>query len=47
MNICLITTYFQVNDKFLQQKAGMVMVTSLSPIVSNIYMEHFENLALD
>jgi hypothetical protein len=34
-------------DKFFQQEAGMAMGSSLSPIVSNIFMEHFEKLALD
>jgi hypothetical protein len=47
LEVCLRTTYFQVNDKFFQQKDGMVMGNSLSPIVSNIFMEHFEKLALD
>jgi hypothetical protein len=36
-----------VEDKLFQQKDGMAMESSLSPIVSNIYMEHFEKLALD
>jgi hypothetical protein len=45
--VCLRTTYFQVDDKFFQQKDGMTMGRSLSSIVSNIFMEHFEKLALD
>jgi hypothetical protein len=45
--VCLRTTYFQVDDKFFQQKDGVAMESSLSPIVSNIFMEHFEKLALD
>jgi hypothetical protein len=44
---CLRTTYFQVDDRFFQQKDGITMGSSLSPIVSNIFMEHFEKLALD
>jgi hypothetical protein len=47
LEVCLKTTYFQVDDKFFQQKDGMAMGSSLSPIVSNIYMEYFEKLALD
>ncbi|PNF31038.1 hypothetical protein B7P43_G17855, partial [Cryptotermes secundus] len=47
LEVCLRTTYFQVDDKFFQQKDGMAMGNSLSPIVSNIFMEHFEKLALD
>jgi hypothetical protein len=37
----------QVDDKFFQEKYGMIMGSSLSPIVSNIFMEHFKNLVLD
>jgi hypothetical protein len=33
----------EVDDGFYQQKEGMAMGNSLSPIVSNIYMEHFNN----
>ncbi|PNF18952.1 hypothetical protein B7P43_G14912, partial [Cryptotermes secundus] len=47
LEACLRTNYFQVDDKFFQQKDGMAMGNSLSPIVSNIFMEHFEKLALD
>jgi hypothetical protein len=43
----LRTTYFLVDDEFFQQKDGMAMGSSLSLIMSNSYMEHFENLALD
>jgi hypothetical protein len=47
LEFCLRTTYFQVDDKFFQQKDGMAMGSSLSPIVIIIFMEHFEKLALD
>jgi hypothetical protein len=47
LEVCLRTTYFQINDKFFQQKDGMAMGNSLSHIVINIFMEHFEKLALD
>jgi hypothetical protein len=47
LEVCLKTTYFQLDDKFFQQKDDMAMGSSLSPIVSNIYMEYFEKLALD
>jgi hypothetical protein len=46
LEVCLKTTYFQVDDKFFQQKDGMSMGNALSPVVSNICMEHFEELAL-
>jgi hypothetical protein len=47
--VCLKTTYFQVDDRFYQQKEGMAMGISLSPVVSNILIllttkgrQHFE-----
>jgi hypothetical protein len=43
----LRTTHFQVDDTFFQQKDGMAMGSSIPPIVSNMFMEHFEKLALD
>jgi hypothetical protein len=46
LEVGLRTTYFQVNDGLYQQKEGLAMASSLSPVVSNIYMEHFEQLAL-
>jgi hypothetical protein len=47
LEVYLRTAYFQGDDKFFLQKDGMVMGSSLSPIVSNIFMENFEKLALD
>jgi hypothetical protein len=44
LEVCLKTTYFQVGNRFFQQKDGMAMGNSLSPVVCNIYMEHFEEL---
>jgi hypothetical protein len=46
LEVCLKTPYFQVDDKFFQQKDGMSMGNALFPVVINIYMEHFEELAL-
>jgi hypothetical protein len=43
----LRTAYFQVDDKFFQLKDGMAVGSSLSPIVRNLFMEHFEKLSLD
>ncbi|PNF25737.1 hypothetical protein B7P43_G14161, partial [Cryptotermes secundus] len=40
-------TDFQVDDKFFQEKCGLSMRSCLSPIVSNIFMEHSEKMALD
>jgi hypothetical protein len=47
LDSCLKTTYVQFEDKFYQQKEGMAMGNSLSPVVSNIFMKHFEEIALD
>jgi hypothetical protein len=47
LEVCMKTTYFQFEDKFYQQKDGMVMGSSLSLVFSNIFMEHFEKLALE
>jgi hypothetical protein len=46
LEVCLRTTYLQVDDKFIQQKDSMVMGSSRSTIISNIFMEHNEKLAL-
>jgi hypothetical protein len=46
LKVCLKTTYFQVDGKFFQQKDGMAMGSTLSPVVSNIFIDHFEELAL-
>jgi hypothetical protein len=46
LEVCLKTNYFQVDDKFFQQKDCMSMGNALFPVVSKICMEHFEELAL-
>jgi hypothetical protein len=40
LDMCLTTMYFQFVDKFSQQKQGMAMGNSLSPVVIDIFMEH-------
>jgi hypothetical protein len=47
LGICLTTTYFQIEDKFYQQKEGMAVGNSPSLVVNNIFMEHFREIALD
>jgi hypothetical protein len=42
----LTTSYFQVYDKSFQQEDGMAMRISLFSVVSNIFMKHFEEMAL-
>ncbi|KAJ8912335.1 hypothetical protein NQ315_005940, partial [Exocentrus adspersus] len=42
LTLCIKTTYFQLENDFYQQDFGMAMESSLSPIMSNIFMEYFE-----
>jgi hypothetical protein len=35
-----------MDEKFFRQREAMAVGSSLSPIVSNIYMEHFEKMVL-
>jgi hypothetical protein len=39
--------YFQFEDKFYQQKESMAIRNSQFPVISNIFLEHFEEIALD
>ena len=43
LKTCLNSTYFIHNEKFYQQKQGSPVL----PIMTNLYMEHFEKEALD
>ena len=45
-SLCLKSTFFQFEDQFYEQIEGAAMGSPLSPIIANIYMEHFEELAL-
>jgi hypothetical protein len=47
LDICLKTMSFQFEDKFYQQKESMAMGKSLSPVASNIFVEHSEEITLD
>jgi hypothetical protein len=40
--VCMRTMYFQADNKFYEQKDGMVMGSPLSPVVNSIFMESFE-----
>ena len=45
-HLCLTSTYFMWNNRYYQQKEGAVIGNPLLPVVANIYMEHFEALAI-
>ena len=47
LTLCLKTTYFSYEDSLYQQTDGAAMGSPLSPIVANIYMEFFEQKALE
>ena len=46
LEFCLNTTYFVYDGTFYQQTHGAAMGSPVSPIVCNIYMEDFEDIAL-
>ena len=47
LEICLRSTYFCFKDTFYEQREGTVMGSPVSGVVANLYMEHFEHLALE
>ena len=47
LEFCLVNTYFLFNGQFFEQTKGAAMGSPVSPIVANIYMEAFEDRALN
>ena len=47
LDFVLSTTYFVYNDSFYQQLHGAAMGSPVSPVIANLYMEYFENVALN
>ena len=47
LELCLNTTYFMFRGLFYRQRHGCAMGSPVSPIVANIFMEGFEDVALD
>ena len=47
VELCLRSTYFQFKEHFYVQSEGTAMGSLLSPIIANLYMEHFESVALE
>ena len=46
LSFCLSTTYLMYRREFYQQTQGTAMESPVSPIVVNLYMKYFEELAL-
>ena len=46
LGFCLHNTYFSFQNKFYELIEGVAMGSLVSPIVTNLYMEHFEKKAL-
>ena len=47
LEFCLKATYFQFQGRFFEQLQGAAMGSPISPIVANLYMEDFENKAIN
>ena len=46
LGFCLHNTYFSFQNKFHEQVEGVALGSPVSPIVANLFMEHFERQAL-
>ena len=46
LEFCLKNKYFSFKDQFCEQVEGAPMCSPVSPIVANLYMDHFEQKAL-
>ena len=47
LEYCLTSTYFIFQGRFYEQQEGAAMGSPISPIVANLYMEKFEQLAIN
>ena len=47
LEFCLKNTYFPFQGQFFEQVEGVAMVSLVSPIVANLYMEYLEQKALN
>ena len=47
LEYCLTSTYLMFQGRFYEQQEGANMGSPISPIVANLYMEQFENQAIN
>ena len=47
LDLCLRSTYICLKDTFYEQREGVAMGLPVLAVVANLYMEHFEHLALE
>ena len=47
LEVCLTTTYFIYDSEYYEQLHGAAMGSPISPVIANLFMEHFESLAVD
>lgn len=43
---CLLHYYFQMDNKYYKQTDGLHMGSLLSPLMTNLYMEYYEDLTI-
>ena len=43
IRLCVNNNYFEFNGKFYRQKFGVAMGSPLSPVLANLFMEHYES----
>ena len=46
MLTCVETTYFGMGSDIYQQEEGLAMGSPLSPVLANLYIEYFKEMAL-
>ena len=46
LTFCVETTYFGMGSDIYQKEGGLALGLPLSPLLTNIYMEYFEEMAL-
>ena len=46
LTFCVETTYFEMGSDIYRQEEGLAMGSPLSPVLANIYIEYFKEIAL-